>query len=96
MTFGWGPRAAHTTGQFHLDGPPGGVFVQITGGIERDIAVPGQPFTLGKLQLAQALGEFEALRGRGRPIVRLHLRDRGRGIAQLLAAAGTNASGAFT
>ena len=75
---------------------PGGVFVQITGGIERDIAVPGQPFTLGKLQLAQALGELEALRGRGRPIVRLHLRDRGRGIAQLLAAAGTNASGAST
>jgi len=83
-------------GRFHLDGPPGGVFVQITGGIERDIAVPGQPFTLGKLQLAQALGESEALRGRGGPIVRLHLRDRGRGIAQLLAAAGTNASGAFT
>jgi hypothetical protein len=26
----------------------------------------------------------------------LDLRDRGRGIAQLLAAAGTNASGAFT
>ena len=47
-------------------------------------------------QLAQALGKFEALPGRGRPIVRPHLRDRGRGIAQLLAAAGTNASGACT
>ena len=55
------------------------------------------PFTLGKLQtLAGSSLRFGALRGRGRPIAWLHLRDRGRGIAQLLAAAGTNASGAST
>ncbi len=91
-------------------GPPGGggletgsrrrVYEQAFAGMALDAARATHPvtfpFTLGKLQLSQALAEFGALRGRGRPIAWLHLRDRGRGIAQLLAAAGTNASGAST
>ena len=31
MTFGWGPRFLHSTGQFHKGGPAVGVFLQITG-----------------------------------------------------------------
>lgn len=95
VTFGWGPRFLHSTGQYHKGGPSSGVFLQITGAVQRDVAVPGQPFTLGRLQLAQALGDLGALRERGRPIVRLHLHDRATGIAQLLAAASTSASGAY-
>jgi glucose-6-phosphate isomerase len=95
VTFGWGPRFLHSTGQYHKGGPPTGVFLQITGAVQRDVEVPGQPFTLGRLQLAQALGDLHALRERGRPIVRLHLHDRASGIAQLLAAASTSASGAY-
>jgi glucose-6-phosphate isomerase len=94
VTFGWGPRFLHSTGQYHKGGPQTGVFLQITGAVQRDVEVPGQPFTLGRLQLAQALGDLGALEKRGRPIARLHLRDRRQGIAQLLAAAGTSASGA--
>jgi glucose-6-phosphate isomerase len=41
---------------------------------------------LGTLQLAQALGDLDALTGRGRPAVRLHLTDRKAGLAQVLAA----------
>jgi glucose-6-phosphate isomerase len=93
VTFGWGPRFLHSTGQYHKGGPQSGVFVQVTGDIRGDIEVPGQPFTLGRLQLAQALGDLGALQGRGRPAVRLHLRDRAAGINQLLAAAGTSATG---
>ena len=52
-----------------------------------DVPVPGRPFSLGRLQLAQALGDLRALRQRGRPAVRLHLRDRAEGLRQLLAAA---------
>lgn len=92
VTFGWGPRFLHSTGQYHKGGPPTGVFLQITGSIQRDVPVPGQPFTLGRLQLAQALGDLGALRRRGRPTVRLHLRDRAAGLGQLLAAAGTKGS----
>ncbi|MBO0786235.1 MAG: glucose-6-phosphate isomerase, partial [Actinobacteria bacterium] len=89
VTFGWGPRFLHSTGQYHKGGPQSGVFLQVTGAVREDVQVPGQPFTLGRLQLAQALGDLGALRGRGRPAVRLHLRDRAAGLSQLLAAAGT-------
>ncbi len=87
VTFGWGPRCLHSTGQFHKGGPQTGVFLQITGAIERDVRVPDAPYSLGRLQLAQALGDLGALRGRGRPAIRLHLRNRPAGLAQLLGAA---------
>lgn len=86
-TYGWGPRFLHSTGQFHKGGPQNGVFLQVTGAVSRDVPVPGRPYTFGRLQLAQALGDLRALAGRGRPAVRLHLRDRATGIKQLLAAA---------
>ncbi|MGP3963792.1 glucose-6-phosphate isomerase [Nonomuraea sp. 3N208] len=87
VTFGWGPRSLHTTGQFHMGGPQNGVFLQITGAVTEDVAVPGKPYTLGRLQFAQALGDLEAIETRGRPAVRLHLTDRAAGVAHLLAAA---------
>ncbi|HET6908157.1 MAG TPA: glucose-6-phosphate isomerase [Mycobacteriales bacterium] len=87
VTFGWGPRFLHSTGQFHKGGPQVGVFLQITGVHATDLDVPGQPFTLGRLQLAQALGDLQALESRDRPVVRLHLTDRAGGLRQLLAAA---------
>jgi glucose-6-phosphate isomerase len=93
VTFGWAPRFLHSTGQYHKGGPPTGVFLQITGTLAEDVEVPGEPYTLGRLQLAQALGDLGALRRRGRPAVRLHLRDRQAGIAQLLAAASTEGVG---
>ena len=87
VTFGWAPRFLHSTGQFHKGGPQVGVFLQITGAVSRDVDVPGRPYTFGRLQLAQALGDLRALTERGRPVVRLHLTDRAAGIRQLLAAA---------
>jgi glucose-6-phosphate isomerase len=87
VTFGWGPRFLHSTGQYHKGGPQTGVFLQITGATGRDVEVPGRPYTLGRLQLAQALGDLGALSKRGRPVLRLQLRDRAAGITQLLAAA---------
>ena len=87
VTFGWAPRFLHSTGQFHKGGPQVGVFLQITGAHATDLEVPGQPFTFGRLQLAQALGDLQALESRDRPVVRLHLTDRAGGLRQLLAAA---------
>ncbi|MFN2624823.1 MAG: glucose-6-phosphate isomerase [Mycobacteriales bacterium] len=88
VTFGWGPRFLHSTGQYHKGGPQVGAFLQITGAVTRDVEVPGQPFTLGRLQAAQALGDLRALAGRGRPVLRVHLRDRAGGLRQLFAACG--------
>ncbi len=87
VTFGWGPRLLHSTGQFHKDGPPVGAFLQITG-VAGDVEVPGRPYGLTALQLAQASGDLRALRSRGRPVIRLHLRDRAEGLAQLESALG--------
>jgi glucose-6-phosphate isomerase len=84
VTFGWAPRFLHSTGQFHKGGPPVGVFLQITGAVAKDVAIPGQPFSFGRLQMAQALGDLQALRTRSRPAVRLHLTDRAAGVAALL------------
>ncbi len=87
VTFGWGPRFLHSTGQYHKGGPPVGVYLQITGAVANDLPVPGRPFGFGKLQAAQALGDLRALAGRDRPVLRLHLTDRKAGIEQLLLAA---------
>ncbi|MDQ1746850.1 MAG: hypothetical protein QOD07_1113, partial [Frankiaceae bacterium] len=87
VTFGWGPRFLHSTGQYHKGGPQVGAFLQVTGAHDTDLDVPGQPFTFGRLQLAQALGDLQALQSRDRPVLRLHLTDRAAGLPQLLDAA---------
>ena len=88
VTFGWGPRFLHSTGQFHKGGPQVGVFLQLTGAVAQDLKIPGRPFTFGALHLAQALGDLGALTGRGRPALRLHLTDRQAGLESVLAAIG--------
>ena len=87
-TFGWGPRFLHSTGQYHKGGHPNGGFIQITGVVQDDLAIPDRPYTFGELQRAQAAGDARVLAGLGRPVVRLHLTDRQAGLAQLLDAAG--------
>ncbi|MHB8340381.1 MAG: hypothetical protein ACYDB7_04305 [Mycobacteriales bacterium] len=87
VTFGWGPRFLHSTGQYHKGGPPVGAFLQVTGTPVGDVAIPGRPFGFARLQLAQALGDLRALSGRNRPVLRIHLSDRTSGLARLLAAA---------
>jgi glucose-6-phosphate isomerase len=88
VTFGWGPRFLHSTGQYHKGGPLVNAFLQITGATTDDLDVPGRPFTFGRLQMAQALGDLGALTSRGRPALRLHLTDRAAGLRQLAAAVG--------
>jgi len=87
VTFGWGPRFLHSTGQFHKGGPQNGVFLQITADAQEDIAIPGQGFTFHTLNMAQALGDAEALASRKLLVVRLHLKDRTAGVAEILSAA---------
>ncbi|CRK56331.1 Glucose-6-phosphate isomerase [Alloactinosynnema sp. L-07] len=85
-TFGWGPRFLHSTGQYHKGGHQNGVFLQVTGAVEDDLAVPDRPYTLGVLQRAQALGDGQVLIEHGRPVLRLHFTDRAAGLAHLVTA----------
>ncbi|GHJ44828.1 glucose-6-phosphate isomerase [Catellatospora sp. TT07R-123] len=84
VTYGWAPRFLHSTGQYHKGGPQVGAFLQVTGAVSDDLAVPGRPYSFGTLQAAQAAGDRQALAGRGRPLLHLHLTDRAKGTAQLL------------
>lgn len=72
-TVGFGPRFLHSTGQLHKGGPNTGLFLQITADPVEDMAIPGQGLKFGALQRAQALGDLEALLGRDRRVLRLHL-----------------------
>jgi glucose-6-phosphate isomerase len=92
-TFGWGPRFLHSTGQYHKGGHQNGVFLQLTGSVADDLAIPDQPFTFGQLQHAQAAGDAQVLADHGRPVLRLHLADRAAGLVAV-ANAVAGASGA--
>ena len=84
VTFGWGPRFLHSTGQFHKGGQSNGAFLQITGDSSLDIAIPGREFGFKTLFAAQALGDGKALPSRKYPLLRLNLTNRSAGIDQLL------------
>jgi glucose-6-phosphate isomerase len=84
VTFGWGPRFLHSTGQYHKGGHPEGVFLQITGAHPSDVEIPDRPFSFGTLITAQAAGDANVLAERGRPVLRLHLTDPTAGVRQLL------------
>jgi transaldolase/glucose-6-phosphate isomerase len=72
---GFGPRFLHSTGQAYKGGPNNGVFLQITAGNEKDLAVPDQKYTFSTVKLAQARGDFEVLSQRDRRALRIHIGD---------------------
>jgi glucose-6-phosphate isomerase len=83
VTFGWGPRFLHSTGQYHKGGPAEGVYLQITAAPVEDLEVPGKDYTFGRLVAAQAAGDAAVLADHGRPVLRLHLTDQEAGLAAL-------------
>jgi glucose-6-phosphate isomerase len=89
VTFGWGPRFLHSTGQYHKGGTPNGVFLQITGSPAEDLAIPGRDFTFGSFIDSQAAGDAAVLRDHGRPVLRLHLSDVDAGLAKVRAVLGS-------
>ncbi|WP_395106346.1 phosphoheptose isomerase [Actinomadura sp. SCN-SB] len=96
VTYGTGPAHLHATAPVHLDGPGTGAFLIVSGdppagdplAVE---PVAGRPYSLARLRLARAIAETRALRRRGLPVVRLHLRDPVEGARRLSEAAGTAA-----
>ena len=84
VTFGWGPRFLHSTGQIHKGGQPNGCFIQITTDIALDLTIPNEEFTFANLLMAQALGDAAALTERHLPLIRIHLKSTQTGITDLL------------
>ena len=87
VTFGWGPRFLHSTGQFHKAGQPNGSFLQITGNFDVDYTIAGEEFGFATLITAQALGDGRALSKRKYPLMRINCLNRSAGIDQILSVA---------
>lgn len=94
-TVGYGPRFLHSTGQLHKGDRGNGLFIQFTADPLRDAAIPdvaGQnasAISFGVLEMAQALGDYQALVEAGRRVLRIHLgTDAVGGVRQLLAGLG--------
>ena len=71
--FGYGPRYLHSTGQLHKGGADNGVFLVVTAAPREDVPIPGEPFSFATLELAQAIGDFQALDAAGRRAMHVHL-----------------------
>jgi transaldolase/glucose-6-phosphate isomerase len=73
-TVGYGPRFLHSTGQLHKGGPDNGLFLQIVDEPVEDVPVPGVEYTFDNIINAQALGDCQALKKRGRRVLRVNLK----------------------
>jgi transaldolase/glucose-6-phosphate isomerase len=71
--FAYGPRYLHSTGQLHKGGPNTGVFILISATPDQDVPIPGEPFSFGTLEHAQALGDFASLDATERRGLHAHL-----------------------
>ena len=74
-TLGYGPRILHSTGQLHKGGANKGLFIQVTQPGAKDVNIPGEAYTFGVLQAAQALGDWQALQDQHRRVLSLQLSE---------------------
>lgn len=78
-TLGYGPRFLHSTGQLHKGDAGNGLFIQFTADNPSDAAIPEEAgsseahITFGVLEMAQAMGDRQALRDAGRRVIHFHL-----------------------
>jgi glucose-6-phosphate isomerase len=72
-TLGYGPRFLHSTGQLYKGGQNTGLFLQLTANHEKDLTIPGKPYTFSTVADAQALGDFQALQAAGRQVIRVQI-----------------------
>ena len=75
VTHGYGPRYQHSTGQLHKGGPNTGLFLQVIDEPGDELSIPGKPFGFRRLIRAQAAGDLETLKERGRRVARVRLED---------------------
>ena len=73
VTYGYGPRFLHSTGQLHKGGPPTGRFLQLTDEPHSDESIPGSDYTFATLIGAQSAGDLQTLRAHELPSQRVIL-----------------------
>jgi transaldolase / glucose-6-phosphate isomerase len=75
VTKGLGPRYLHSTGQLHKGGPNTVLAIQVVDDLGEELAIPGKDFGFKQLISAQAAGDLESLKERGRRVCRVRLED---------------------
>jgi Phosphoglucose isomerase len=75
VTHGYGPRYQHSTGQLHKGGPNTGLFLQVIDDPGDELPIPGKQFGFRRLIRAQAAGDLETLKERGRRVARIHIEE---------------------
>jgi hypothetical protein len=75
VTKGLGPRYLHSTGQLHKGGPNTVLALQVVDDLGEELAIPGRDFGFRTLIAAQAAGDLESLKERGRRVCRVRLDD---------------------
>jgi transaldolase / glucose-6-phosphate isomerase len=75
VTYGYGPRYLHSTGQLHKGGPDNGVFFQMTHEDAADMDIPEAGYSFGVLKAAQAAGDMKALADHDRRAIRIHAKS---------------------
>jgi transaldolase / glucose-6-phosphate isomerase len=75
VTHGYGPRYQHSTGQLHKGGPNTGLFLQVIDDPGDELPIPGKPFGFRRLIRAQAAGDLDTLKERGRRVARVRLEE---------------------
>lgn len=73
VTLGFGPRYLHSTGQLHKGGADNGIFLMMTADRRGRIPIPGEKISFEELELAQAIGDYQALESRGRRVLWIEL-----------------------
>ncbi len=88
-TGGFAPAFERASGQAHQAGPDGAL-LQLVGPAGAPLPIPGRPWDFGQVLRAQADGDLEALRARGRRAARIELgADPAAEIAALAASVGS-------
>jgi len=75
VTLSYGPRYLHSSGQLHKGGPDNAFFLILTTQAKNDINIIGEKYTFWQLEMAQAMGDFEALDSKNRRVLRIHLKQ---------------------
>jgi transaldolase / glucose-6-phosphate isomerase len=75
VTKGLGPRYLHSTGQLHKGGPNNVLAIQVVDDFGEELEIPGRDFGFRQLIAAQAAGDLEALKERGRKVCRVRLEE---------------------
>lgn len=73
-----GPCYLHSTGQLFKGGANHGHFLLLTGNYSEDFFNAEGDLSMAQIHLSEALGDLEALKERGRKVIRIHVKDVGK------------------